>query len=761
LDRALEATWLAAAFLIPLMVMHEEFMLGFIQVVKVSVFRTFALLLIGLIAFDWALHTREERSEGSTARGPIVETWRRLSAYPGRWVIYSVVAVLLANVVSLLLSPVKAIGWSGIDVGWDTYGLYSILGYLVFFAVLVAKLKTQAQIERLIWMLTTVSVVASVYGVGQHFGWDPFRTDSSPVLRAGMTFGNPIFGPSYLAMTIPLTIAAIIPYRDRMPAVTHVWIGAGSIAAQFAAIVFSQSRGPLLGLIVGIAVLLVIIAWVQGWRQLTRPALIVFVAISMTVVINAIPVVNHTSGESFGYRVLNLGPSVSGGTQNRLTIWDTSWDVFTNIPWPDTSKVPSIPDLSTVSLRPLIGYGPDMFGYAYPLAGDTDYTNELATHGHNFIVHTIIELGLFGVAAYLSLLGSVAIILYRVLARARSREYPDWLAYLAIGLAAAMSSRVVEQLVGKAQVSDLHLMWMLIALVVVLGFLASNRESLAEEPVADVANRRERRRGGRVLYKRSAASTSFARLMLAGVIAIMIGFIWTHTVANVFISSIIVKNARDNAAAGESQPALEGFQKAINLAPASAVNKFNFASFLAQAGLQVERPIDERIRLLHEADDAIRKVLERNPMDERAWVLHGEYSRGIAVLDSSRREEAVLAAETLVNLMPGFWQPRINQALSLVMIGLPESSLEVVQEAKELRGLESPGAGLIYFVEASAYEALGRKAEAIEAAHCSLAHHVSSNAGALLERLGAAAPDKLKLTPAEVERCPEVIPKLQ
>ena len=124
------------------MVMHEEFMLGFIQVVKVSVFRTFALLLIGLIAFDWALHTREERSEGSTARGPIVETWRRLSAYPGRWVIYSVVAVLLANVVSLLLSPVKAIGWSGIDVGWDTYGLYSILGYLVFFAVLVAKLKT-------------------------------------------------------------------------------------------------------------------------------------------------------------------------------------------------------------------------------------------------------------------------------------------------------------------------------------------------------------------------------------------------------------------------------------------------------------------------------------------------------------------------------------------------------------------------------------------------------------------------------------------
>jgi len=755
----LEATWLAAALLVPLMVMHEEFMLGFIQVVKVSVFRTFALLLIGLIAFDWALHSREERPEGST--GPIVKAWRWLSAYPGRWVIYSVVGVLVANVVSLLLSPVKTIGWSGINVGWDTYGLYSILGYLVFFAVLVAKLKTQAQIERLIWTLTTVSVVASIYGVGQHFGWDPFRTDSSPVLRAGMTFGNPIFGPSYLAMTIPLTIAAIIPYRDRMPAVTHVWIGAGSIAAQLTAIVFSQSRGPLLGLIVGIAVLFVIIAWVQGWRQLTRPALIVFVAISMTLVINAIPVVNHASGESFGDRVFNLGPSVSGGTQNRLTIWDTSWDVFTTVPWPDTNKVPGIPDLSTTSLRPLIGYGPDMFGYAYPLAGDSDYTNQLASHGHNFIVHTIIELGLFGVAAYLSLLGSVAVILYRLLARARSREYPDWLAYLAIGLAAAMSSRAVEQLVGKAQVSDLHLMWMLIALVVALGFLASNREGSAEEAVAEVTNRRERRRDGRVAYKRTAASTSLVRLMLAGGIAIMIGFIWTHTVANVFISSVIAKNASDNAVAGESQMAWEGFQEAINLAPASAVNKFNFASFLAQAGLQVERPIEERIRFLQEADDVIRKVLERNPMDDRAWMLHGVYSRDIAVLDSSQREEAVLAAETMVNLLPGFWQPRINQALSLVMIGLPESSLEVVQKAKELRGLETPGAGLIYMVEAYAYEALGREAEAIEAAHCSLAHHGNSDAGALLERLGVAAPNKLELTQAEVERCPEVISKLQ
>ena len=237
-DHALEATWLAAVFLIPLMVMHQDFMLGFIQVVKVSVFRTFGLLLVALFAFDWALGARQQRAEGSTSRGLIVDGWQRLRGHPGRWVIYAIAAVLLANLISLAFSPVKSIGWYGIDVGWDTYGLYSILGYLAFFIVLAAKLRTRAQIERLIWTLTATSILVSVYGVAQHFGGDFLRVDSAPVRRAGMTFGNPIFGPAYLVMTIPLTIAAIMPYRDRMPAATHIWIGAGLITTQFVAIVF-------------------------------------------------------------------------------------------------------------------------------------------------------------------------------------------------------------------------------------------------------------------------------------------------------------------------------------------------------------------------------------------------------------------------------------------------------------------------------------------------------------------------------------------
>lgn len=755
IERALEATWLAAAFLIPVMIMDENFMLGFIQVVKVSILRTLGLTIIGLYAFDWALSTRRQRAESPPTQGPIADVWQQLRSHPGRWIIYGTAAVLIANLISLAFSPVKSIGWYGIDAGWDTYGLYSILGYMAFFVVVATKLRTRAQVERLIWTITGASILFSIYGIGQHFGVDWLRNDQTPVRRAAMTFGNPIFGPAYLVMTIPLTIAAIMPYRDRMPAATHIWIGAGLISTQLTAIIFSQSRGPLIALVAGMVALFAAIAWIRGWGHISRPASLLLTALAITTVMNVLPVVSGESGRSFTERVFDVGPTAAGGTQNRLTIWSTSADVFTKVPWPDTSVLPGVPDLSARFLRPVVGYGPDMFGYAYPLAGDTDYTNELASHGHNFIVHTAIELGLIGVASYLLLLGSVVALLFRLAVRARTGAYPDWFAYVVIGLLSALFARIVEQLSGKAQVSDLQLMWVLIALVMVLLQMAPNLTSDTDELVVAGANRRERRRGGRREVKANTGSAF--RIALAGIIAIALAMMWMQTVANVVRSSVLASDARDASIEGQSQLGIQGFRDALDLAPSSAINHLNLAQIFFNAGLQGERTIEERITLLEAADEKILAILDRNPLDHRAWTRHGEYLRELAALDPSRIEEAVLAAETLVDLMPGFWQPRTAQALSLVRIGLYEDSLDVVQEAKDIRVLETDGAQLIYFIEASAYEELDRDAEAIEAAHCSLAHKGNSSAVALLERLGVPPGDSFDLTEAEVARCPEVI----
>ena len=53
--RAFEAGCLAAAVLVPIAIMHEDFMIGFIQMPKVFALRTVALYLVAVFAIEWAM----------------------------------------------------------------------------------------------------------------------------------------------------------------------------------------------------------------------------------------------------------------------------------------------------------------------------------------------------------------------------------------------------------------------------------------------------------------------------------------------------------------------------------------------------------------------------------------------------------------------------------------------------------------------------------------------------------------------------------
>lgn len=55
IQRPIEAGWLVAATLLPLMITHEDFMVGFIQTPKVFILRTAALYLLAMVAFESAL----------------------------------------------------------------------------------------------------------------------------------------------------------------------------------------------------------------------------------------------------------------------------------------------------------------------------------------------------------------------------------------------------------------------------------------------------------------------------------------------------------------------------------------------------------------------------------------------------------------------------------------------------------------------------------------------------------------------------------
>ena len=722
---AFEAGWLVAAVLIPAAITHEDFMLGFIQMPKVFVLRTVALYLVAVFVIEWAAGRGQTADE---KRPLLARLWAAVAGHPARLVILGAIAVLLSHLVSVAFAPVKSIAIWGIDPGWDTYGLFSLAAYLVLFAAVATHLRTEAQLKRLIWALTSVSVAISLLSVAQHFGVDPFKSDPSPVVRTQSTFGNPIFGASYLVMTLPLTITLFAGYRHRLSLPVHIGVGAELVALQFAALLFSLSRGPWVGFATMMIALSVLLAWTRGLRVLGLAAAITAVGMAIAFGLSAIPVASLVRGPTkLIERVGSVAPQIAAGLSSRSIIWTTAADVYLGVPWVDTELYPEIPELGFAPLRRIVGYGPDMFGYAYPLAGESTYTNELASHGHSFYVHTIIELGILGLASYAFLFVALVIVLFRMVRAARGGAYPEWFVLLAVGLSAALVGRVIEQIPGKAQISDLTLSWLLAAVVVAMSTMRFD-----DEPTPAGPQRRPRRR-------RDPRGARYSPLRVAGAAAatlVLIGF-WVQAVVVYPVSARVGARATEAAKAGDSQGALDLYIEARNIAPDLPVNRMRLSQALFGAA---GRATDEdRSSLVEQAYEEMQAVLQRNPLDHRAWSRAGEYLRELSAdSDAVSPADGVRDSQILVQLMPGFWQPQMALAWSYVRLGAYEEGLRAVARAKALAATTGrDDAQLVHYVEAVALENLGRIDEAVVAAELATRPRSYPPADQLLARLTA------------------------
>ena len=726
MTRAFEAGWLAAAVLVPAAIMHEDYMLGFIQMPKVFALRTAALYLVAVFAIEWAMR----RAQPADERLPLLSrVWAAVQRHPAKLVIIGAVAVLSATLASVAFAPVKTIAIWGIDPGWDTYALVNLAAYLVLFAAVATHLRTAAQLRRLVWALTAVSMAISLLSVGQHFGIDPFRSNPGPIDRARSTFGNPIFAGSYLLMTVPLTIALFTAYRHRFAPLVHVGLGAGLVALQFAAVLFSLSRGPWVGF-VGMAVaLVVLLAWTLGSRVMLRAAAITVVGLAVAAVVSAIPVPGVAGGEPAATPVIErIGtvlPDIGGGLSSRSVIWSTAAAVYVGVPWVDTELYPEIPDLGFRPLRRVVGFGPDHFGYAYPMAGESTYTFELASHGHSFFIHTMIELGFVGLASYAFIFGALVMVLFRMVRAARAGDYPEWFALLAVGLSSALAGRVIEQIPGKAQISDLALSWMLAAVVVAMSTM--RLDETEEAPTRP----RRRARG-----PQRAGSSNLLRVALATGVVVAVIVFWSVSVVPYVVSARIGLQADQATKRGEVQRGIDLYIEARDIAPDLGVNRLRLGQVLFAASGRVAD--EERAEAIQNAYGEVRGVLDRNPLDHRAWSRAGEFLRELAVVTGDvPPEEAVRDTEVLVRLMPGFWQSHAALAWSYVRIGEHEEALRVADEAKALSATTTKLADthLLHYVYAVAYEGLGRTDDAILSANRSIYRRPNTAAQQLLDRL--------------------------
>ncbi len=169
-----------------------------------------------------------------------------------------VLALVVVYLVSTLLSVTAFVSWAGSYQRLQ--GTFTTLSYVVIFAATADTLRTREQVDRFITAVILASIPVALYGMLQRFGLDPLPWGGDTQTRIAGHMGNAIFIAAYLIMAVPLTagrivtsFAHILTDEELNPAdILRSSIYIFALAIQLIAIWWSGSRGPQLGLAVGL-----------------------------------------------------------------------------------------------------------------------------------------------------------------------------------------------------------------------------------------------------------------------------------------------------------------------------------------------------------------------------------------------------------------------------------------------------------------------------------------------------------------------------
>lgn len=253
-----------------------------------------------------------------------------------------------------------------------------VLLYFVFIAgyfVVVNTIASMAWVRKAAWVLILSATLVALIACYQYFGggaqagsWIDIKMFAGITARASSTFENPNVLGEYLIMCIPVSAAMIFASKRFASRV----IALGCTGVISIALVLTWSRGAWLGLVLAAVVMLLLFHRV--FVKLAIPCLF------------ALPFLPAVLPDSVANRFLSIGNMADSSTAYRVSIWEASLKI--------------IKDFWNCG----IGVGSDVFMQVYPsyaLSGAA-----FALHSHNLFLQLFIELGIFGLIAFLLLMGT-------------------------------------------------------------------------------------------------------------------------------------------------------------------------------------------------------------------------------------------------------------------------------------------------------------------------------------------------------------------
>jgi tetratricopeptide (TPR) repeat protein len=244
-DKVLEICWLLAVIVTPLFFNVNSN--NVFERDKWTTLRTIALVMVAA----WLVRMVEEWI--SNGKPQLRITWRTPLVLP----ILVTIGVYLVSTVFSITPYVSVFG------GYQRLrGTFSTLSCIVIALIVLDRLQTREQVDRFITVMILNSLPIALYGFIQHNGLDPLPWGGDVTGRIASNMGNPIFVAAYMIMAAIPTLARLV---DGFQAIlTHEDTGTADVLraaayiflflVQVISILYSQSRGPLMGLVAGVGV---------------------------------------------------------------------------------------------------------------------------------------------------------------------------------------------------------------------------------------------------------------------------------------------------------------------------------------------------------------------------------------------------------------------------------------------------------------------------------------------------------------------------
>jgi tetratricopeptide (TPR) repeat protein len=320
-EAIMEASWLAAAVIIPL----------FFNVSSSQTFepdKAYVLTFLAIISGAACMLKRLCGDGPRKADGASDLPFRSMLRHK---LVFPVLALAAIYTLSSLFSIAPLLSWMGLYK--RAQGTITFYSYVTLFLVILSELRTTAQLKRLQHAIILASLPVAGYGILQYFGAD-FLPWSNPMGdRSSGSMGNPIFLGAYLVMVMPLTFSRLVDGIGmmRLRSVREAgWMLAGScglaLVLQAFALLYTQSRGPVIGLAVASYVCLFLFLTIKrspGEGRLMHPALAIGAGILAPMLFVA--VVYGASRPGARMAIAGLALALVLLAVGYWTAWRTSW----------------------------------------------------------------------------------------------------------------------------------------------------------------------------------------------------------------------------------------------------------------------------------------------------------------------------------------------------------------------------------------------------------------------------------------------------